>query len=157
MDKRRKPGELGFYMILLIICVFFMVESIQLYIEAASISSYGTLPLLLSVFMVVLLLKILYDTWRLPKEEGEKTMRQKAAAGISHVFTKETAFFSILIAAYCVALYLGLGFIPCTAVFLFASMQFFMPKETLMNIVYTVVIVAAVYIIFDMIFKISLP
>jgi len=151
--QTRKPGEQGFALILLVASLLILVESIRMFKVSPQLSSYGGLPLILSILMTLFMGKIiLFENRRMEKPEKKSPLD-----GIQYVFSKDVAIFTGLILLYCIALYFHLGFLVCTPIFLFVSMQFFIPRGIKSNIIYTVVLTAAVYVVFTLIFRVQLP
>jgi len=151
--QKRKPGEQGFALILLVASLLVLVESIRMFQVSPKLSSYGGLPLILSILMTLFMGKvILFENRRMEKPETTSPLD-----GIRYVFSKDVAVFTGLILLYCIALYFRLGFLVCTPIFLFVSMQFFIPRGIKNNIIYSAVLTAAVYVVFTLIFRVQLP
>lgn len=156
MDHLRKPGELGFAVLLLLISALFLALSIQLFAATAyQLSGPGGMPVIMSLLMVVFLVKVLLEGRSLPS--GSHNAGHGILGGLSFVFSRDVLVFTLLILAYCTALYLNITFLLVTPVFLFASMQYLIPRSWKANLLYTLIVTAAVYLVFVKLFRVSLP
>lgn len=159
MENKSKPGERAFSFVLLIIGSIFLVESIKMYIDEPTASSYGALPLFLSILIVILLLKIIiFEDREKTNEDQNINFRKKTKIALQFVFTKDIIVTSLFMIGYCIALYVGLGFKISTSLFLFITISYLMKdKQHLKNFLYTVICMAFVLLVFETVFSVILP
>ena len=74
-----------------------------------------------------------------------------------YVFPKESFIFLLICIAYFVLLVLGVPFMIASVLFLMGSMCYMIPHNIVKNAIYTVVLLVAIYLIFVLVFKVSLP
>ncbi len=154
----RKPGEKGFSIIILVIGILFLIESIRMFMEEPTSSSYGALPLFLSVSIVILMLKIILVEYRNKGTNKEKVSLMDSITSVkNYVFTKDIVFQFIFVAAYCILLILGLGFEISSSLFLLVSMTYLMRGQLLKNSAYTLITMFFILIVFKTVFQVILP
>ena len=84
-------------------------------------------------------------------------MGQSLLDAVVYAFPKDIAIFIGMMLIYFAALLMGAGFMFATPLFLLASMCHLMPHDFYKNLLFTVVLVILIYIVFKMIFKVTLP
>ncbi|MCI8270589.1 MAG: tripartite tricarboxylate transporter TctB family protein [Lachnospiraceae bacterium] len=156
MKEVLKPGERAFSISLLAVNIWEISEAFKMCVKKPGLSSYGALPLGLGIIMLLCLCKIILLEDR-KKTSERKKLRQSFLDAIMFVFPKDIAVFVGMMLIYFAALLLGAGFMIATPFFLFISMCYMMPHEIIKNGIFTVILVALIYIIFKMIFKVTLP
>jgi len=158
MSSKTKPGEKGFSLILLCIGIAALIESVRMYIKEPTSSSYGALPLFLSIVIVVFMIKIiLFENKKTGSESDGLTSKEKLNFAIKFIFTKDILIIFTLLISYCVSLVLGIGFEISTSLFLVIAMSYLMRGQYIKNIIYTSVCMAFILIVFKTIFQVILP
>lgn len=148
MGAKRDSGT-GFTLILLVFSAAVFVMSIQMFAKTSfDLSGYGGIPVMMSFLMVLFLATALLEDLKGTKDN---------TTGVGGLLTKDTVIFLALVIAYCAALGLGIPFLLSTPIFLLASMQYLMGGFLKGNIIYTALVTIGVYVIFVMIFHVSLP
>lgn len=158
MEKKLKPGEKGFSIIILLLGIGFLFESIKMFIKDPTSASFGALPLFLSVLIVICMLKVIIFEDRNRETEGSAmNITEKIKNVLNYVLRKDIFFMFLLIMAYCLALFYKLGFQISTGIFLFVSMTYLIGKDYLKNFVYTLVSLGFILVIFKTVFQVILP
>ena len=153
-----KPGEKGFSLIMLVIGILFLIESIRMFMEEPTSSSYGALPLFLSCSIVILMLKIILVEYRNNGTNKDKVSLIDSIISVkNYAFTKDIVFEFIFMVAYCILLILGLGFEISSSLFLLVSMTYLMRGQLLKNSIYTLITMAFILIVFKTVFQVILP
>lgn len=153
-----KPGEKGFSLIMLVIGILFLIESIRMFMEEPTSSSYGALPLFLSFSIVILMLKIILVEYRNNGTNKDKVSLIDSIISVkNYAFTKDIVFEFIFMVAYCILLILGLGFEISSSLFLLVSMTYLMRGQLLKNSIYTLITMAFILIVFKTVFQVILP
>ncbi len=143
-----KPGEKGFSLIMLVIGILFLIESIRMFMEEPTASSYGALPLFLSCSIVILMLKIILVEYRNNGRDKEKVSLKDSIISVkNYVFTKDIVLEFIFMIVYCILLILGLGFEISSSLFLLVSMTYLMRGQLLKNSIYTLITMAFILIV----------
>ncbi len=157
MDRKTKPGEKGFTVILLLAGLFVTMESLKMYREDPQLQGYGTVPLicgvLLSLFSIIILLKNL----RTESEIKGMSFKEKTSAVVRHLFIMDVVVMLLLIVAYCLLLYFGIPFVISSPIFLWASMSYLRRTGYVKNILFTAVVMAFVIVVFHVAFGVVLP
>lgn len=156
MKESLKPGERAFSLFLLALTLWEISEAVKMCLKKPGLSSYGALPLGLGIIMLICLLKIIFVE-DLKKISEKRTMSKTVLDAIAFAFPKDIAIFIGMMLIYFIALLFGIGFMICTPIFLFVSMCYMMPHENTKNALFTVILVVAIYVIFKLIFKVTLP
>lgn len=158
MGNKTKPGEKGFSFILLIIGILALIESIKMFVKDPTPSSYGALPLFLSIVIVVFMLKIiLIEDKNTGSESDNLPFKEKVKSAISFIFTRDIIMVFLMLLGYCTMLILGLGFEISTTLFLILSMTYLMGGQILKNGIYTAISMGFILIVFKTIFQVILP
>lgn len=156
MKETLKPGERAFSLALLASNIWEISEAFKMCAKKPGLSSYGALPMGLGIIMLLCLCKIIFLE-DLKKDSEKKPAGKSFLDAVSYAFPKDIAVFIGMMLLYFAALLMGLGFLIATPVFLFVSMCYMMPRDPVKNGIFTIVLVAAIYIIFKMLFKVTLP
>ncbi len=157
-NEKTKPGEIGFSIIILCIGIGALIESIKMFLKDPTPSSFGALPLFLSVVIVFFMLKIiLFEDRKTGSESDNLNFKEKVKSAVNHAFTKDILIIFFMLVCYCIMLLLNLGFNISTTIFLFVSMCYLMGGKYVKNIIFTVVIMAFILILFKTIFQVILP
>ncbi len=157
MDKKTKPGEKGFPILLLLLGIFVTKESAEMYRQAPQLQGYGTVPLICGILLIVLSVFVILNNFRLESEIKEQPVKEKAQNVIQHLFSKDVLVMLALIVAYCLLLNFGLPFIVSSPIFLWVSMTYLRRGDYIKNIVFTAIIMVFVIVVFNVAFHVVLP
>lgn len=152
-----QPGEKGFAVFLLLIGLFFTWQSWLLYEQAPGASSYGAVPLFCSGAITVLAIIILITDRSKKSVNSGKTIKEAAANMAHHLFKKDILVMLLLVLLYCIALYMNLGFMIATPIFLWLSMTYLGRGNRLKNLFWTAVCMGFIYLVFQVLFSVVLP
>lgn len=156
-EKHMKPGEKGFALFLLAIGAFFSWQSWLLYAKNPSASSNGAVPLFCSLMIVAFSIIIFITDWKKSSENTEKGLGNAFKKFLSYLFPFDVWVMILFVVIYCVALYVGLGFMIVTPIFLWGSMTFLSRGNYAKNILWTAICMAFIYVVFRMLFSVVLP
>lgn len=158
-EKQKKfgMGEKGFAVFFLLIGLFFTWQSIILYKEHPGASSCGSVPLFCSsVIALFSLLTIIFDRKKETENSG-KAVIEMMKDTCRHIFPTDVIVMLLFMVAYCIALYVGLGFMYVTPVFLWGSMTFLSRGNYVKNILWTGLCMLFIYLVFHILFSVVLP
>lgn len=159
-NKQKQPlkaGEKGFTLILLLAGLFFTWQSVLLYRQAPEASSYGAVPLFCSALIVVFALAILLEDWKKKTPISGQSIGRAIKAAFTDILPKDVLVMIALGALYCVAMYLNLGFMVATPVFLWCSMIYLSRGNYLKNLLWTALCMIFIYLVFRVLFSVVLP
>ena len=156
-QKPYKPGEKGFAAFLLVIGLFFTWQSWKLYSSAPGASSYGAVPLFCSSFIDLMAILILITDRRKQSENSGLPLGLILKNSMKHLFSPDILIMLALVLAYCIALYLGAGFMLAAPVFLWVGMSYLSRGNYLKNLLWTGLCMAFIYLVFRVLFSVVLP
>ena len=155
--ERLKPGTRMISVFFLVFAGVFLWQSIGLYREDPTLAGYSTFPLIVSGFLFFLgVIDLIQNLRKESKSDGKGIWERGREMG-RYLFPKDGVVFLLLTVAYYLMLEFGVGFVASSFLFLLLSMCYLIPKSFNKNLVYTIVCVAALYLIFKVIFKVFLP
>jgi len=158
MKDKLRPGERVFSIAILGFSGWLLYQSLLMFQKAPSLSGYGAMPLMLSIIMLLCMVKVIVLEDRTKEKEAPVSSAVEAVkSAASFLLPKDVLVFIVMMIVYCAALQLGLGFMISTSVFLFLSMCYLIPKAYAKNAVFSVVLMVFIYVVFKMIFKVTLP
>ena len=158
MQGKRNLSEKGFSFIILLLALVLLLESIKMFMKDPIASSFGAMPLFLSLSIVGLMLKIITAEGKDKESENNRlSYGVKVKESFKYVFTKDIIVVFLLMLTYCVVLFMGLGFEISTTIFLFVAMSYLMGKQYMKSLLYTAVSMAFILLVFKTIFKVILP
>lgn len=157
MEGKTKPGEKGFAFVLLGFGILVLTEAVKMYQKEPKVSSYGAMPVFLGSLLILFSVVIVIQNLKKTSEMSGKPWKEQLATGLRHLFRKDVAVMTLLLLAYSMALFFGLGFVAATPVFLWVSMCYLTRKKYAMNLVYTAIVMAFVMIVFKLVFRVVLP
>lgn len=157
MDRKTKPGEKGFTVILLLAGLFVTVESLKMYREDPTLQGYGTVPLICGVLLSLFSLIVLLKDLKTESEIKGLPFKEKASSVIHHLFIVDVVIMLLFIAAYCLMLYFGIPFVISSPIFLWASMSYLRKTGYVKNILFTAIVMAFVIVVFNVAFGVVLP
>lgn len=152
-----KPGEKGFAVFMLLVGLFFTWQSVLIYARKPGASSCGAVPLFCSVIIDLLAVLILITEWKKGTVSAGEHASGMVRAALRYLAPLDIVVVCIFVAVYCVALYLGLGFMIVTPVFLWGTMTFLSRGNYIKNILWTVLCMVFIYLVFRMLFSVILP
>ena len=166
MDEEKKlqepeithnSGEKGFALVLLVIGLFFTWQSYLMFREEPVASSYGAVPLFCSGIITLLALVILITDRKKRTPGTGKPLKEALLLAVRHVAGKDVLVMIGLIILYCLALYLGSGFMIATPIFLWVGMTWLSRGNYLKNILWTAICMGFIYLVFKVLFSVVLP
>lgn len=156
-ENTHQPGEKGFSVVLLVIGLFFTWQSWLLYREEPTASSYGAVPLFCSLLIVLFSIGILItDRHKKSINSGLKG-KEVIRNSVKHLFNKDILVMLVLVLLYCIALYVGAGFMFATPVFLWLTMTYLSRGNYLKNLLWTALCMIFIYLVFKVLFSVVLP
>ena len=144
-------------MILGIVGLVFFVQSLGFFKEDPSPSGYAMFPLLVSGLLLVLTVIDFIQKMKLRSELDGLSMNEKIAATLKYLFPINSLVFLFMSIGLFFAISLGVPFMVACTVFLLVSMCFLIPKAFVKNLMYTAIIMVTIYVIFAVLFKVTLP
>ena len=152
-----QPGEKGFAFFLLIFGGFFFYQSILMYQQAPGASSYAAVPLFVSGLIVVFSIAIIISDWKKASKNHGLSFGEVVKQTMKYILPMDVLVIVIFILLYCMALYLSLGFVYVTPVFLWAGMSYLMRKNYVKNLLLTGLCMAFILLVFSYMFSVVLP
>jgi hypothetical protein len=156
-QETRKTGEKGFSIFLLLVGLFFTWQSWKLYQQSPGASSYGAVPLACSVLIVLFSLAILISDWRKKSPISGKKLLEKIKEGFRSILPLDVVVLIGMGILYCGALYLNIGFLLATPIFLWCSMTYLSRGGYLKNLLWTALCMGFIYLVFKVLFSVVLP
>ncbi|MGN1349637.1 MAG: tripartite tricarboxylate transporter TctB family protein [Anaerovoracaceae bacterium] len=157
MEKKTKPGEKIFPVLLLMLGLFVTRDSYRMYQNAPELQGYGTVPLFCGIAVTLLAVVIIFSNFFKKSELAGCSPKEKLLAVIRHLFSFDVMVMTAMILAYCIALGLGAPFIAASPVFLWASMSFLGRGNLVKNLIYTLIVMVFVILVFKVGFSVVLP
>lgn len=149
----RLPGELTFMVLIVLFSAFMLWASFNIS-RFESISSAGVFPMVCAGAMVVTGLMSLVKTARAKLTlEGNETLWQQF---VRRLAPPQLVLFALLIATYMFLLE-RIGFLLSSYLFLVLSMQLLGSRRTGLNFLVSLVMLAAIYVVFQTAFSVVLP
>ena len=155
--KFLNPGQRFFTVFLLAFAGFFLWQSIDILHQYPKVSGPAFFPLCISGLMIFLVILDFVKSLKIPAIDAGVPLDRKLIDTFKYVFPKESFIFLLICIAYFVLLVLGVPFMIASVLFLMGSMCYMIPHNIVKNAIYTVVLLVAIYLIFVLVFKVSLP
>ena len=159
--KKLKPGERAFSYIMLAFSLWLLWQSAKMWQKAPGFTSYAAVPMMISVVMTVCMIIVIFvEDIRAVTEKRGDTAAERIKYAARQILPLNVALFILLIAVYLIMLLLGVNFLVSSAVFMMGTMTYLMPKDKksfLGNLGFTAIILVVIYLVFELIFKVSLP
>lgn len=149
-------GRLATLLFVLIGGMFFW-QSLLLYKKNPAVTGYAMFPLIVSGLLLLLTAIDYFQTLKIPSEADGLPVKEKIVVIAKYLFPKDSLVFLLISIAFYVVMLLGVPFMIAATVFLLGSMCYLIPHDFKKNLLYTAIIMAAVYAIFTLLFKVSLP
>jgi len=156
-EKLLQPGGRVLSLMFLAFGLVFFIQSVQLFQKNASISGYATFPLIVSTLLLILTVIDYIQNLKIKSEIAELSITQKIGRVLCFIFPRDTLIFLLMSISYFLLLLFGVPFIVASLIFLMATMNYLIPHQFLKNTVYAVILMAAIYAIFVLVFKVTLP
>ncbi|GAB3185837.1 tripartite tricarboxylate transporter TctB family protein [Hydrogenophaga aquatica] len=149
----RLPGELSFMALIVAFSTFMLWASYNIS-KFESISSAGAFPMVCAAAMLVTGLMSLVKTARakLSLEGGETWLQQF----VHKLAPPQLVLFAVVIGLYMFLLE-RLGFLVSSYLFLVCAMQLLGSRRTVLNMLISALMLAAIYIVFQTAFSVVLP
>lgn len=155
MNRRLLPGEKAFGYILFLFSLFLFYESYKI-AGFSSISSAGGWPMAASAVMVVCSLLIIGRNRRMPQVEVTGALHALRRFGKEILPPHPLLGYVAIIVAYMLALE-PIGFNVSSFLFLLASFWYLHRKGLVLALALSLGSVAAIYVTFQVIFRVILP
>ena len=152
-----QPGEKGFAVFLLLVGLFFTWQSVLLYQKAPGASGSGAVPLFCSVVIDLLAIAILITDRKKQSVSSGQPFSAAVKNAVAYLANRDVVVMILLILAYCAALYLDVGFMIATPVFLWVGMSYLSRKNYLKNVLWTALCMLFIYLVFRVLFSVVLP
>lgn len=152
-----QPGEKGFAIFLLLIGLFFTWQSVILYQQAPGASSYGAVPLFCSAAIDILAIAILITDRNKKSMNSGKPLKEAISNMAHHLFRRDIVVMVGLVLLYCVALYMNVGFMIATPIFLWIAMTYLGRGNMVKNLLWTAICMVFIYLVFQILFSVVLP
>lgn len=157
MEKKTKPGEKVFTLILFIVGALFTKGSWSMYKADPTLQGYGTVPLFCGIMIMVFSAFILLRSLRTKSEVAGLSFKEKAAELRKHLFAGDVIITLLIILAYCALLAFNVPFIIASPLFLWGAMTYLRRGGWIKNIIYTAIIMVFVILVFNVGFSVVLP
>lgn len=156
-EKSIPPGGRLVTVFFLIFGGVFLQQSLALWARDPAPSGSATFPLAISVLLLALTVVDFLQNLKRRSENQGKPLGQQAWDGLRHLFPRDSLIFLLMSIAYYALLIFGVPFLLASVLFLMGSMCYLIPHNVVKNAVYTAVLMAAIYAIFVLVFKVTLP
>lgn len=153
-------GEKAFQVILFLTGLLAFGLSFNLLGEVTGpkISSAAALPLFVSGSWTLLALQVIWENRNLKTPLSDsKDSSKNIKIALNYAMPKDTLVLIGCIIGYCVLLYAGLNFYIATAIFLWGGMCYLHRASVVKNGLYTVMILAFIYGVFELLFGVVFP
>ncbi len=157
MDRKTKPGEKVFPILLLMLGIYATKESWGMYKRSPELSGYGTVPLFCGAMITLLSVIIIITNMFHESEISEMPLKDKALAVVKHLFSLDVLVMLAMIIVYCIMLYNGVPFIISSPIFLWVAMTYLERGNFVKNILFTAIVMAFVILVFKVGFHVVLP
>ena len=152
-----KSGEKAFAILLFLAGAFFFWQALELWLRMSPprASSAAALPLFTTGIWTILSFVGVVETLRKTSPLSRyKSVAQKLKHGIAYVLPKEVAVIIGVILLYSVLVFFRFNFYVISSLFLYGSMCYFTRKWYLLNILWTALFMAFIYVVFQVFFNV---
>ena len=136
--------------------VFFW-QSLLLFKKDPTLTGYASFPLLVSSLLLLLTIVDLIGKFKVKSATAGLPFKERVIKTLKYALPADTLILLGMSVVYYVLLLLGVGFLISSAIFLMGSMCYMIPKSIVKNAIFTVILLAAIYLIFTVLFRVSLP
>ncbi|MCL2618310.1 MAG: hypothetical protein FWD98_04555 [Defluviitaleaceae bacterium] len=160
MNYDMKPGEKLFVGVLLLIGLFFLYHSVELWgrVNPPRESSAAILPLMMTVIWVALTGAIFVKNLRGKTPLSDiADWKAKVWAGLCYVFPRDLVVIIGAVVLYCGLLLAGISFYVVTSLFLYGTMCYLMKSGFLKNVIWTAIFMVFTVVVFGMLFNVVFP
>ncbi len=157
MEKKTRPGEKGFTLIMFVVGALLTKGSWIMYKADPSLSGYGTVPLFCGVMIMILSGFIFIKNLSHKSEISGIPMKEQASNIAHHLFSLDVVIMILIILAYCLLLVFNIPFEIASMIFLLGSMTYLQRGKFLKNILWSAIILAFVILVFNVGFGVVLP
>lgn len=157
MEKKTRPGEKVFPVLLLIAGVLITREAWGMYKRSPELSGYGTVPLFCGVMITLLSVVIIITNMFHKSEISGMPLKDKAVAVVKHLFSLDVLVMLAMIIVYCVLMANDVPFVIASPIFLWAAMTYLERGNYVKNILFTAIVMAFVILVFKVGFHVVLP
>lgn len=155
MNRQLLPGEKAFGYVLLLFSLFLFYHSYKI-AGFSSISSAGGWPMAATAMMVLCSVIIIIRNFRMPPVEAKNVLHELRRFGKEILPPHPLLGYVTIILAYMLALE-PLGFNISSFLFLFVSFWYLHRKGLLLALALSLGSVVAIYVTFQVIFRVILP
>jgi hypothetical protein len=152
-----QPGEKGFTCFLLLVGLFFTWQSWLLYCKDPGASSYGAVPLACSSLIVFFALATIFVDRKKKTPVSGFSLGKMAKEVFLSALPQDLFVMLCMVLVYSVGLYLNLGFMIITPVFLWCGMSYLSRGDYLKNLLWTALCMGFIYVVFKLLFSVVLP
>jgi hypothetical protein len=152
-----QPGEKGFTLFLLLVGLFFTWQSWLLYCKDPGASSYGAVPLACSSLIVLFALATIFVDRKKKTPVSGLSLWNTVKEVFVSVFPQDMFVILCMVLAYSVGLYVKLGFMIITPIFLWCGMTYLSRGNYLKNLLWTALCMGFIYVVFKLLFSVVLP
>lgn len=157
MEKKTRPGEKVFPVLLLIAGVLITREAWGMYKRSPELSGYGTVPLFCGVMITLLSVVIIITNMFHKSEISGMPLKDKTVAVVKHLFSLDVLVMLAMIIVYCVLMANDVPFVIASPIFLWAAMTYLERGNYVKNILFTAIVMAFVILVFKVGFHVVLP
>lgn len=157
MERKLRPGEKGFALVLLALGIFITYMSAGMYRESPTLQGYGTIPLICGAMMIAFSGFIFLDGFRYKSENKGRNAVEQLKAVLKHLLPVDVLVIFAFIVIYCALMALGLPFVAASPIFLWCSMMYLRKRQPLRNVIYTALVMAFIILVFHVGFHVVLP
>ena len=157
MNNKLQKGELVFLWLLVIFSLFWLWQSMLVLLKDVGVATGGAFPVACSSIMLIMSLLSIWEVRRAEKpfEKGLAVLA-KIKDTVFWLLPRRVILMMLYVLAYALLLK-PIGFILSTFLFLAAGMITLHTKKPWKSLIIAAVMVAAIYVIFQLVFKVRLP
>ena len=155
--RKMNKGERGFLWIMTAVSAIFLAASFRMFLKSPKLNGEGTIPLVVSLVMLIMSLLMQWELRGAEKAFGPGlALAQKARETFLYLFPGKVG----VIIVYCIlyGVLLGIaGFKISTFAFLLGSILTLNSEKKLQALIVSAATLAAILVLFQLIFKVRLP
>lgn len=159
-ENKMKPGERLFSVCMLVFSVWLLAQSISMFKDSPNLTSYGAMPLVISIIMTACMVFVVFfeDRGRASENDGG-TLAEKLVNALRYAVPKDVAVFTLMVIGYIAAVLLGVSFLVSSGIFLLAAITYLMPKDRktmIGNVIFAGILLLLLFMVFQLIFKVNM-
>ena len=157
MNNKLQKGELVFLWLMVIFSLFWLWQSILVLLKDVGVATGGAFPVACSAIMLIMSLLSIWEVRRAEKpfEKGNAVLA-KIKDTIFWLLPRRVVLMMLYVLAYALLLK-PIGFILSTFLFLAGGMITLHTKKPWKSLLISAIMVAAIYVLFQLVFKVRLP